>query len=61
MTLWKFRCGHQHVRCVHGDEIVHANYRRRACKDCGRYLKGPLPEMCAVALQPHSEEGRNTG
>ena len=60
--MWRFRCGHKRVRCVHGDVIVMANYRRRACLDCGRYLKGPLPDYCNVTLGKHSSgKGRNTG
>ena len=47
------RCRHERVRCLHGDEIIHRGFRRRACVDCGRALKGPLPEVCTVTGSVH--------
>lgn len=48
------RCPHDHIRCVHGDEINHADGKRRACMDCGAYLKGPLPLYCTVTGGKHT-------
>lgn len=49
-------CKHARVRCTHGDEIIHRRRRRRVCLDCGRSLKGPLPDRCffSPAGKPHS-------
>ncbi len=50
--IWR-RCRHEHVRCTHGDEIIARDFRRRVCLDCGRALKGPLPEICYQTGEPH--------
>ena len=50
------RCGHEHVRCIHGDEINHANGRRARCLDCGRALDQGLPEPCTVTNRPHGRD-----
>ncbi len=47
------RCPHDHVRCVHGDEINTAGGMRRACLDCGDWLTGPLPPRCSITGQLH--------
>lgn len=47
------RCPHDRVRCVHGDEIIRADWRRVACLDCGKYLKGELPIVCYFTGQVH--------
>jgi len=44
---------HEHVRCVHGDEVRHAHGFRAMCLDCDKYLTGPLPEPCTVTGRPH--------
>lgn len=45
-------CPHDHVRCVHGDEMLAVGGRRSQCLDCGRYLR-PLPTVCSVTGRPH--------
>lgn len=47
------RCAHANVRCIHGDEINHANGRRIRCLDCGWPLVGKMPEMCFYNKQAH--------
>lgn len=49
----KVKCQHPNIRCVHGDEIIACGYRRARCLDCGRYLKGDLPEHCWYTGRPH--------
>jgi hypothetical protein len=57
MGLWKMlRCKHLNVRCVHGEEIL-ATGARRACTDCHRYLRGPLPEVCTFTGLRHGSAG----
>lgn len=51
-----FVCEHQVIRCTHGDEIIHRKWRRRVCLDCGRSLRGPLPDVCFFTGEPHSKE-----
>lgn len=46
-------CKHEAIRCTHGDEIIHRNFRRRVCVICGRVLRGPLPEPCSWTGEPH--------
>lgn len=48
-----FVCKHQAVRCTHGDEIIHRNWRRRVCLICGRALPGDLPAQCWFTGRPH--------
>ena len=50
----KLLCKHARVRCIHGDEIIARRWRRRLCLDCGRALKGPLPEPCYYTGKPHT-------
>ena len=52
LTRWR-RCRHEHVRCVHGDEILARKWRRVVCVACGKALKGPLPLVCTVSHRPH--------
>jgi hypothetical protein len=47
-------CKHEDVRCIHGDEIVARNFRRRLCLVCWRALEGDLPETCWFTLTSHS-------
>lgn len=49
-----FFCKHRRTRCVHGDEIIRRNFRRIACLDCERSLKGPLPAYCYVTGDLHA-------
>lgn len=52
---WLF-CKHEHVRCIHGDEINNTmrvwrtpSYARVRCLDCGRALyTWPLPKSCLL-------------
>ena len=53
LARWFRRCPHDAIRCVHGDEIIDRNGARRACLDCGRSLKGSLPDLCAVTGRLH--------
>jgi len=46
-------CKHEHVRCVHADEIILRNNRRVACLICGRSLDRPLPDICFFTDRPH--------
>lgn len=46
-------CRHEHVRCIHGDEILARHNRRVACLDCGRSLDWPLPTVCSWTGRPH--------
>lgn len=48
-----FVCKHEHVRCTHGDEIIGRRWRRRVCMDCGRALRGDLPDECAFTGRLH--------
>ena len=54
-----WRCKHEHVRCIHGDEIIARHGRRVACLDCGRALPGTLPDVCWVTGLPH--QGKSLG
>lgn len=47
-------CRHKQVRCTHGDEIRGRRYRRRVCLDCGRSLRGSLPDECFFTGEPHA-------
>ncbi len=47
------RCKHEHLRCIHSDEIIARRGRRVACSDCGRALPGALPGVCSVTGLPH--------
>jgi hypothetical protein len=49
----RWKCKHNRVRCVHGDEIVRLNYRRSVCLDCGKVLDD-LPKFCTVTNKPHA-------
>ena len=51
--MFGWMCEHERVRCVHGDEIVHRNYRRSVCLDCGASLPN-LPEWCSEVPGRHS-------
>ena len=54
MNIFKrLRCKHDRVRCIHGDEINHANGRRVRCLDCERALSWELPERCFVTGKAH--------
>lgn len=44
---------HETVRCTHGDEIIHRNWRRRVCMICGRALRGSLPRFCWFSGRDH--------
>jgi hypothetical protein len=50
-TRWG--CKHETVRCIHGDEIIARNFRRRLCMVCGRALKGRLPLRCWFSGRLH--------
>lgn len=58
--LWRHRCAHEHVRCVHGDEIVALGWRRRVCVDCGKPFAGPLPRVCWYTGRPHYDETKGS-
>lgn len=49
---WLRLCAHDHVRCVHGDEIIMNRYKRGVCLDCNASL-GPLPLICSWTGKPH--------
>jgi hypothetical protein len=51
--LLRKRCGHTHVRCIHGDEINRYDGARVLCVDCGRTLPIPLPDYCNVTGKSH--------
>lgn len=52
--IFLFHCKHEHVRCIHGDEIIFgAGGRRVRCEDCGRALDRPLPRICSTTGEPH--------
>lgn len=54
-------CKHEHVRCIHGDEIWSTmrgfrkfSFARSRCLDCNKALyNGPLPKVCTVTGEPH--------
>lgn len=58
--LWRWiRCEHEHVRCIHGDEIIAAMptrgpFRRARCRDCGRALDRGLPQPCTYTGRNHA-------
>jgi hypothetical protein len=47
------RCSHTSLRCIHGDEIIAAGYRRARCVDCGK-LFDDLPAVCTVTNNLHA-------
>lgn len=57
-----FFCKHEHVRCIHGDEVWQTmrafhkfSLARVRCIDCGRALyKRPLLEICSYTGRSHS-------
>jgi hypothetical protein len=44
--LFNLRCKHKRVRCIHGDEIILAGWRRSQCLDCLQTFDN-LPEICS--------------
>jgi hypothetical protein len=57
-------CGHDNVRCIHGDEIIAVGYKRGHCLDCGKWFVA-LPVLCSVTGKPHPgmawDDGRDEG
>lgn len=57
--LFNGKCKHLRVRCIHGDEIILAGYRRSRCLDCPS-LFDSLPTYCSVTGEKHpSYEGES--
>lgn len=55
LTGRRRRCPHARQRCIHGDEIIAAGYRRARCLDCWALLR-PLPKLCSadgITGHPH--------
>ena len=50
--LLNLKCKHKRIRCIHGDEIILAGWRRSACMDCPQ-LFDSLPEICSLTGKPH--------
>jgi hypothetical protein len=51
--FWK-RCNHTRLACIHGDDLIEADWPRVLCLDCGRALKHRrLPEPCTVTGHRH--------
>ena len=50
--LLNFRCKHERVRCLHGDEVIMLFWTRAACLDCPKLFKA-LPEYCSVTGERH--------
>ena len=46
LLWWKFRnrahCPHEHIEGIYGDEVWLVGGFRLRCRDCGRYLHGPV-------------------
>ena len=40
--LQKRRCPHSNLSPIYGDEINHVGGWRLFCRDCGRYIDGPV-------------------
>ena len=64
--LFKKRCEHTNVRCIHGDEVVttcrgwlRPSFARARCLDCGIALYNHgLPPVCSDTGRPHFTEKR---
>ena len=53
LMLFPLRCKHVLVECIHDDEIIAYGWRRVRCLDCGRALRGALPNVCSFTGLPH--------
>lgn len=51
-VLERHRCPHPRQRCIHGDEIMAAGYKRAQCLCCGKFLAA-LPVICSVTGETH--------
>lgn len=51
--LFNLKCKHKNVRCIHGDEIILAGYRRSRCEDCPAIFDS-LPEICSTTGLKHN-------
>jgi hypothetical protein len=56
VAWWQWRkrraCPHPRRRCIHGDEIIAAGYKRSRCMRCGK-LFDDLPAICSVTGETH--------
>jgi hypothetical protein len=57
--LFNRKCKHERVRCIHGDEILLAGWKRATCLDCPAVFDS-LPEYCSFTLEPHAIDKPDT-
>ena len=55
--VYRRRCKHELIICLHGDEIVSRNFNRSVCIICEKPFK-ELPEICAYTGKPHLSSER---
>jgi hypothetical protein len=51
--MFNWKCKHRNLRCIHGDEIIMAGWKRASCWDCPK-LFDTLPEYCSYTLEKHN-------